>query len=48
MSDDASIDVSIPAGATRAEEERLVQAAIDENVEKYIDDLLGGLGGAFK
>lgn len=48
MIGDESIDVPIPAGASKAEEERLIQAAIDKKIDDDIDDVLGGLGGAFK
>lgn len=48
MIGDESIDVPVPAGASKVEEERLIQAAIDKKIDADIDDVLGGLGEAFK
>jgi len=36
-------EVTVPEGATKAEEEALVKAATDREEEKLLDDLLGGL-----
>ncbi len=37
------ITVTIPEGATPEEEQRLIDAAVDREVDGIIDDLLGGI-----
>lgn len=48
MTDREKIEVILPAGVSKAEEERLIQAAINRKVDDDIDDVLAGLGGAFQ
>jgi len=44
MSFEREIRVQIPAGASDEEEDRLVEAAVDDEVDKIVDDMLDGLG----
>lgn len=46
--DGETIEVTIPAGVSKAAEERLTQAAINRKVDDDIDDVLAGLGNAFR
>lgn len=43
MGKDWEIEVKIPAGASKATKERLIQAAIDKKIDGDIDDVLKGL-----
>lgn len=48
MTDRETIEVILPAGVCKAEEERLTQAAINRKIDDDIDDVLAGLGDAFQ
>ncbi|MEX1078532.1 MAG: hypothetical protein WED09_05440 [Homoserinimonas sp.] len=37
------IEVSVPVGASKAEEERLIEAAVDKKIEDNLDDMLGSI-----
>jgi len=48
MTDRETIEVTLPAGVSKAEEERLVQTAIHRKIDDDIDDMLAGFGDAFE
>lgn len=44
MIDDEPLEVAIPVGASNAEEERLIQAALNKKIDDDIDGVLRDLG----